>query len=365
MARKSYVLVFVGIVVLVAIALRLALPHFAADYVNRQLHAMASYEGSVQDVDIHLWRGAYSVHGIRIIKKGGARPIPFFQADHVDFSVEWRSLLHGRLVAEGVFVAPDLNLVQAEDKQKSQLGTEVDWVQKIKAMSPFKFNSIRVRDGRVTFTAPGIETKDALTAEHVDGELLNLTNVVAQGNEAFATFNATARVLGNAPITVDGRLDPWAAQPTFDVRTQLNGVQLPRVNPWLDKYIKAEAERGEFELYLEAAAADGRFKGYAKPFMRDVEIKRSDPAEGPVKKLWENIVDFAAEVLKNKDTGDVAARIPFSGTVKNPKAGVFETMLSVLHNAFVSAFSRSLENSISLRDVQKNLRGYQPEAERR
>lgn len=363
MARKYFILGPLLILAAALIALRLALPHLVTDYVNRELHSLKSYEGSVEDVDIHLWRGAYSVRGVRIVKTGSARPVPFFRADHIDFSIEWRSLLHGRLVAEGVFFAPDLNLVQAEEKEKSQLGTEVDWTQKVKAMSPFSFNAVRVRDGRATFAAPGIETKDALTVEHVDGELVNLTNVVKQGEETFASFHATARVLGNAPLTLDGTLDPWAAQPTFDVRTQLKGVQLPRVNPWLDKYIKAAAERGEFELYLEAAAADGAFKGYAKPFMRDVEMKRSDPAQGPVKRLWANVVDFAADVLKNKDTGDVAARIPFSGTIKNPKAGVFETMLSVLHNAFVSAFSRSLENSISLRDVKKSLRSYRSEGE--
>lgn len=220
-----------------------------------------------------------------------------------------------------MFVAPDLNLVQADDKQQSQFGTEVDWTQKGKAMSPFSFNSICVCDGKTTFTAPGIKTRDALTVEGIHGELVNLTNVVQQGRETFARFQVTARVLGNAPLALDGSLDPWAKQPTFDVKAQLCNVQLPQVNRWLDKYLKAEAERGEFGLYVEAAAAEGGFKGYAKPFIRDVEIKRSDPDEAPLKKLRENVVDFATEVLKNKGTGDVAAWIPFSGSVTNPGGG--------------------------------------------
>src|SRR6185295_15174072 len=72
-------------------------------------------------------------------------------------------------------------------------------------------------------------------------------------------------------------------------------------------------------------------------------------------RLWEGIVEFATEVLENDKTGQVAARIPFSGTIKDPDAGIFETIVSVLHNAFVSAFARSLEGTISLRDVKKNL----------
>ena len=67
-------------------------------------------------------------------------------------------------------------------------------------------------------------------------------------------------------------------------------------------------------------------------------------------------MDFAAEIFEDQDSGQVAARIPFSGTIKNPDAGIFETVVSVVHNAFVSAFARSLEGSITLRDVKENLK---------
>lgn len=86
--KKSVFLAAFLVLLAVLIALRLALPRVVTQYVNRQLHAMKSYEGSVQDVDIHLLRGAYRVHGIRIVKTGGARTVPFFRADHVDFCIE-------------------------------------------------------------------------------------------------------------------------------------------------------------------------------------------------------------------------------------------------------------------------------------
>ena len=39
------------------------------------------------------------------------------------------------------------------------------------------------------------------------------------------------------------------------------------------------------------------------------------------------------------------------------------TIASVMRNAFVSAFARSLEGSITLRDVKKNLRDVDPSPE--
>jgi hypothetical protein len=346
------------IVVMVLAAVRAALPSIVKDYVNDKLHAMQAYDGQVADVDLALWRGAYRVDGIRIVKRDANQPVPFFNGERVDFSVEWRSLLRGSLVAEGEFLRPNLNLVQARDERQSQTGKEVNWPDQLEKMFPFRFNTVRVKDGTVTFRAPGIRTQDALKATHVDGEITNITNVVDSGKETFAGFRVNASVLEDGTAGVRGSVNPLARTPTFDVNLTVKNVQLPEVNPWLREYIKADAESGEFELYTELAAAEGKFKGYAKPIMRKVNIYSSEePEQNPLKRLWEGLVEFAANVFENEESGQVAARIPFSGTIKNPDAGIFETIVSVMHNAFVSAFARSLEGSISLRDVKKNLGG--------
>jgi hypothetical protein len=356
MRRRDKVLWSLAVVVVVLVAARAALPFWLRDEVNRHLQEMPDYDGQVADVDVSLWRGAYRVEGLRLVKTGAKSSTPFLDSEAIDFSVEWKSLLHGRIVAECVMWRPDLNLVQAESKENSQLGQGLNWAGMLDTAFPFRFNTVRVHDGTVTFRAPGIRAEDAIKATKVEGEITNMTNVIPAGHEAFAGFKATAVVLGNGSAAVNGRANPWAKTPTFDVNLTVKNVQLPKVNPWLRQYIKADAEKGDFELYTELAAADGRFKGYAKPIMREVDIYQSgEPEPNPFKRIWEGLVDFAANVLEDKETGQVAARIPFSGTIKNPDAGLLETIVSVLHNAFVSAFARSLEGSVSIRDVDKRL----------
>src|SRR5690606_17609680 len=123
--------------------------------------------------------------------------------------------------------------------------------------------------------------------------------------------------------------------------------------------IKADAESGDFQLYLEIAAADGKFKGYAKPILQNVNItSAAEDESNPLRKLWEGIVEFATNVFENEDQEQVAARVPFTGTIENPEAGIWRTIASVLRNAFVSAFAHSLEGSISLRDVEASLGKY-------
>ena len=356
MLRRNKVFLTLAIVAVVLIAVRAALPSVVKDYVNRTLAGLEAYTGSVEDIDLALWRGAYRIEGIHIVKRGAEQEVPFFDADRVDLSVQWRSLLSGSLVSEVVFIRPVLNFVQEKSEEEAQTGEEEDWQAQLQELFPFQFNTIEARNGTITFTAPGIDTKDALKAENVNARVTNLTNVADENEQTFADFGLEATVLGNAPAKVSGSVDPWAKQPTFDVNLEVKQVTLPSLNPWLRQYVKADAESGDFEMYLEIAAAEGKFKGYAKPILQNVNMtSTAEKDENLLRKVWEGLIDFAANVRENDEKEQVAARVPFTGTIENPEASVWSTITSVLRNAFVSAFARSLEGSISLRDVRENL----------
>ena len=364
MRMRNRSLLALGVLVLIAVAARLALPFYVKDYVNDRLGRLDAYSGTIQGVHIALWRGAYSIDDMRIVKRDGQHETAFFSSDHVDFSVEWRSLFKGQLVAEGEFQSPNLNLVKGEAEQQSQLGKEVNWADRLEDLFPFRFNTVAVHNGTVTFRAPGIRTQDALVMRKVEGSVSNLTNVVQKNKEAFADFQVVAQVLKGGIARSSGSVDPLARSPTFDVNLTVEKVSLPQVNPWLRQYIKADAASGDFELYLEVAAADGKFKGYAKPLMQNVDLHGAEDENKPaLKKVWEGTVNFAAKIFENRQKDQVAARIPFSGTVENPKASILETIVSVLHNAFVGAFANSLEDSISIhtvkKDAEKSLQPYE------
>ena len=98
MTRKRKLVIGLAALVLVLVAARIALPYVVKDFANRRLAALEAYDGHVGDIDIHLWRGAYSIDDIVIVKTGAKRPVPFFKARRADLSVEWRSLLKGSVV---------------------------------------------------------------------------------------------------------------------------------------------------------------------------------------------------------------------------------------------------------------------------
>ena len=330
------------------------LPHIVRDYVNGRLHAMDAYDGHVSDVDIGLWRGAYRVDGIKIEKRGAKQPTPFFAGDRIDFSVEWHSLLHGSLVSEAQFYKPVLNLVEDTNRKQAQLGGEEDWHAKLEEMFPFKFNTIEVHDGTVTFRTPGIAVGDALTARHVNGIVTNITNVVETEKDAFAEFRMTGDVLGNSKAWVYGSAEPFSKRGTFDLNMAVENVDVPKINPWLREYLKADAESGQFNLYLEVASANGRYEGVAKPMLENVQFMSLEdkPVRSPLKSLWNATLQLAAEIFENQPRKQLAARVPFHGTIQGAQTDLLATIGSVLRNAFVGAFARSIEDRISLQNVE-------------
>ena len=80
MRRRDKLLIALGAVILLLVAVRLALPSIVLHQVNSRLMALEAYDGHVDDIDLALWRGAYRIDGIRIVKTGAKHPTPFFSA---------------------------------------------------------------------------------------------------------------------------------------------------------------------------------------------------------------------------------------------------------------------------------------------
>lgn len=352
MRRRSKVFVTLAVAAAVLLAVRAALPFAVESYVNAQLADMGEYSGHVENVDLALLRGAYRLDGVTVVKPAATTAEPFLLLDAMDISLQWDALARGRLVGELTMHAPVVNMIQGEAAEETQLGAGVNWPAEIRELFPFTFNRVEVVNGLVTFRAPGIEAEESLQLRDARLVLHNLTNVQGEDQEAFADLELEGAVMGNAPLALSGRFDPNASEPKFDVNLALEGAQLTDVNPWLEEFLNVDAEGGSFSMYTELAARDGRFEGYIKPVMENPQIfSMEEPAEGPLQKAWEALVGVAAALFENRETNQVATQIPFSGEVESPQAGLLEAMVNLLRNAFVAAFSESIEGTVSLENL--------------
>ena len=142
---------------------------------------------------------AYSIDDIVIVKTGASRPVPFFRATALESLggmaqpvARLDRVAKRRSWSRGQSGAGKTEPIRSSARERT--GTRGSRKCSRSASTPSKSSN-----GTVRFLAPGIQTRDAITARHVNGEISNLTNVIESGKETFADFHVTAEVLEGAP----------------------------------------------------------------------------------------------------------------------------------------------------------------------
>ena len=128
------------------------------------------------------------------------------------------------------------------------------------------------------------------------------------------------------------------------------------LNDFLRAYANLDVERGRFSCYFEAAAAEGRITGYAKPFFEDLKVLDADEVKGVgdlPHAAWEAAAGAVAKLLKNPETEKVATRIPIEGRVDSTKTSLWVAVGTLLRNAFLRALQPGIEGSITVGEAEQ------------
>ena len=190
------------------------------DYVNRKLSEMPGYRGHVAAVTLHLWRGAYQIHQVKIEKTDGKVPVPFFSAPLVDLSVEWKALFNGALVGEIDFHRPELNFVNGPSEASSQVGVDKPWTEKIRQLFPLRINRFAVHNGEIHYRDFHRKPKVDVEVDRVQMVATNLTNSKKLSKSLIAEIEMEGRPLREGDARCRIELDPYAAKPTFDTQAR-------------------------------------------------------------------------------------------------------------------------------------------------
>lgn len=139
--------VTIAVIAGLLVAGRIALPLVVKGLVNDRLRRIPGYTGGVRDIGMHLWRGAYSLHGFEILRKNGNVREPFFLAKDINFSVAWRELWHRKIVSDVYIEQGQLNFVKGPSAEESQTDLDHRWQDVIKAIFPIEVTHLEIVDG--------------------------------------------------------------------------------------------------------------------------------------------------------------------------------------------------------------------------
>jgi hypothetical protein len=337
------------------VVLRLCLPFAIKRYVNRQLQRAPDYAGQIGDVTVHLYRGAYKIKSVEIFKRTGKIREPFFAARTLDLSIEWRELFHGSVVGEVVMDQPRLNFVSGPTDEDSQTGTNAPWSDMLKSLFPFKLNRLEIHQGQVHFANHYSKPPVDIFVSELSAVATNLTNSRDLKSELPAGLTAHGKTLGEGKLDLQLRLNPLAAQPSYELSCTLSNVNLVALNDFLMAYGKFDVERGRFGLYTSVAARNGSYEGYFKPFFEDLDVFnwQKEKNKNALQIAWEAVVGALTTIFKNHAQDKIAAKVPISGTYEKNQVGIWVALSTLLRNAFIRALVPKVDEHVSVHDVEK------------
>ena len=342
-------------VIIILLAFRVALPYIVKNYVNNVLDQIPGYKGRVGDIDMHLWRGAYEIENVSLIKTSGKIPVPFFSAESIDLSLQWDALFDGSLVGKITVLNPKLNFVTGPTKEKSQKSINGSWLDKVKKLFPLKINHFEIKNGQIHFRNFYSDPQVNIFLDSLYVTAENLTNSKKISKSLIAKIDAKGKAMKSGIFILHLDIDPFAKQPTFDLKAKLTDVDLVKLNSFIKAYGKFDVEKGTFDLAGEFAAANGKFEGYIKPFFKNMKVLSiKKDIKNPLKLFWEAVVGAVTGLFKNQKENQLAAKIPFSGSFNDPSADIWSTIGSILENAFIRALVPNIEGTVSIKKLEKN-----------
>lgn len=352
--RRPWVWVVAIIVVLIVIV-NVMLDIWVRDYVNRKLSEIPGYRGHVVAVTMHLWRGAYQIHNVEIVKTSGDVPVPFFAAPLVDLSVEWKALFNGALVGEIYFDQPELNFVNGSSKDETQVGVDKPWTDKIKQLFPLKINRFVVHDGEIHYRDFSKKPKVDVVVDRFRMVATNLTNSTRLSKTLHAHVEMEGRPLREGDFRSKIDLDPYATTPTFSTQLELKEVPLVKLNDFAKAYAGITFEGGTLRVATEMDAKKGNFTGFVEPVFDHMSIfSPKHDSENPVSFVWQAIVGGITRVVRNQPKDRFGTRVPLSGSFDDPSPAILTTVLNVFKNAIVKAFEGKLEANPNLPKVPED-----------
>ena len=207
-SKRKKLFIILASVLLLLVVIRIILPYAILHYANKTLSEMDGYYGHIKDIDLSIYRGAYTICDIHLNKVDSAsgKQSPFFNSKIIDLSVEWKALLSGSIVGELVFETPVLKFIKEKVEPRQLAADTTDFRELLADFMPIKVNRVEVRNGTIQYI-------DEASNPKVDVKLIN-TQVVAT-NLRNAYDNA-------ALLPSDVTMSAGLYEGTFNLNMKLN-----------------------------------------------------------------------------------------------------------------------------------------------
>ena len=339
--------IVLAVIFIALIIFRMYLPTLVKNYVNKVLSEIPGYHGSITDVDIALYRGAYVIKGLDLINTNATSDIQLMSLPRNDISIEWRALFSGNIVAEIYLYDPELNYV-VEDMVSDNSDDE-DWTKALTDLVPIEINHLVIENGKMAYIELAADPQIDLSVRNLQFDALNLRNVKEDERTLPSPISGSGISLGGGNLTLNGKMNMLKQIPDADINIKLESISLPAFNDVSSEYAKMDFESGNVNAYSELALADGNITGYFKVLFNEVKFLSEE--DDFLETIWEGVASFFEFILQNQNTENFAVKAPIAGQVDNLNFKTWPTIGSIFRNAFIQGFKSEIDQEVEYQDA--------------
>ena len=336
------------------IVVRLLLPPIGLYGINWALkNKLGQYDGKVDDFDLSLHRGAYQLQGLEFKKKNSDLP-PILTVDEIDLSIAFRTLFRGEINADVVLQNAKIQIIDSKTDESKQLGNdEPGWQQALGVLVPITVESLKIEDSSLIFSNSDLSKTKPVKLDKIYFVAGNLHSRDEGSDDLLSPIEGSAILQDHAKLKIDGGIDALAKKPRYDINASIVDFHPKNINELLLTYVPLDLTAGQISVYAEAASSGGDLIGYAKLFLKDIDVIAPDQKlHSPKHFIFEIGSAFANWALKNHKDNTVATLIPFSKMNGKFNMDTSEAFWSAVKNKS-EELKRGFDNSIDIKKIEK------------
>jgi uncharacterized protein DUF748 len=250
--RRRWVWLFgiLGLLSVLAYGIARSMDEPVRRYLERQVnHRLTGYTVQIRALRVHPWIGLFELYDATITQDANPDP-PVTHIARLVTSIDWRAVLHRRLVADVTFDHPTvyLNLKNVRTEASGDVALkDRGWQPALEALAfDLKINRLRVLEGDVTYVDQG--SFKPLHVSRLNLSADNIRNVRSQERVYPSDIHLEGVVFDAGSVWLDGRAD-FLAEPHVGVEAalRLDQVALDYFKPITSRY-NLTVDRGTLSL---------------------------------------------------------------------------------------------------------------------
>lgn len=187
-----------------------------------------------------------------------------------------------------------------------------------------------IRIGQIEFTRGNVNFTDNFIKPNYTANITGLdgsVSALASDSAEPASLALAGKIDDDAPVDINGRLNPLAPKLFLDIEGRTRGVDLPRLTPYSVKYAGYPIVKGKLSMEVSYKVEDEKLTANNHLFLDQLTF--GDKVESPT--ATKLPVLLAVSLLKNSK-GEIDINLPISGTLNDPKFSVGGIIIQVIIN---------------------------------